>query len=548
MSPLSTAAPDRGESRGVAPAVTVGLLVGVTIVISMITLAGVFFISADTGETPPQAMVDVESHADGMLTITHESGDPLRTEDLSVVGPDTERDQFGDRTLTAGERIDVAIEESGTASVVWESGDTSTTLEEFQAPGMGNWTELRTKLENDEDITLQHDYTSNSPGYDQEALNGGSGTWTSVNYNGTLDGNGHEIREISIAQPGFTEVGFIDILKQGAEIKNLDVVDLTVTGEINVGFIAQNEGGTVSNVDVSDASISATHDNGYSIAGILVGDIEAGTIRDSSVEGTVDGDGANVGALAGENEGTITDSSAEGNVNGTGGVGGLVGSNHDDITDSSADVSVTGTDWDVGGLVGGHFGSNITHSYATGDVTGDSLKVGGLVGANLGNITESYATGDVEGGGFVGGLTGLTNMKWWKSPATITESYATGDVYGTGNAKERHQFVGGLSGFSRGQIETSYAVGNVAVNGAEYHVGGLLGGTNGNGNGNTADSYWDTKTTGQSVGIDAGPDTGTTGLTTAEMTGGDARSSMSGFDFSSVWDTTGEYPAVEALD
>jgi FlaG/FlaF family flagellin (archaellin) len=526
MSSLDAIPPERGDSRGVAPATTVALLVVITVVLSIVTITGVFVISDDVEESPPQTVVGVESHSDGMLRITHEGGDPLQTEDLSVVGPDTERDQFGDRTLTAGESIDVAIEESGTASVVWESGDTSTTLEEFQAPGMGNWTELRTKLEDDEDITLQHDYTLNSANYNKEV---GSG-WDPIEYSGVLDGNGHEIRDINITEPSDSEVGFIKRLE--GEIKNLDVTNFTVIGAKDVGFISDSPGGTVSNVNIEDATVNSTGVGNpkYSKGGILVGDND-GTIQDSSVSGTVEGENQSVGGLVGEHTGTIIDSSADGNVKGDNkSVGGLVGTSYGKIIDSSADVSVTGTDWDVGGLVGNSFG-NITESYATGDVTGGEYYTGGLVGSHYGNITESYATGDVDGEKRVGGLAGHNRISWYNNSVTITDSYATGDVIASGNR------VGGLVGLNKGKIETSFAVGEVT--GASY-VGGLVGDTRDRGVNNVTDSYWDTDTTGQS-NSDGG-----TNLTTADMTGSGALSNM--FGSNNVWGTTGDYPVLQALD
>lgn len=526
MSPPGTTAPEKKTGRAVAPAMTVGLLAVITVVFSIVIMTGVFFISDDINEPPPQTVVGVESHSDGMLTITHEGGDPLQTEDLSVVGPDTERDQFGDRTLTAGERIDVAIEESGTASVVWESGDTSTTLEEFQAPGMGNWTELRTKLKNDEDIILQHDYTLNSPGYDEvfESV----GHQVNGDYDGTLDGNGHEIRNIKIDAPSSTKTGFIGILQQNGVVKNLDVTNFTVTGARDVGFIGANWGGTVTSVSVEGATVNSTGFGGYSKAGILVGDND-GTIQDSSVSGTVEGENQSVGGLVGEHTGTIIDSSADGNVKGENkSVGGLVGKSYGKIIDSSAEASVTGTDWDVGGLVGNSFG-NITESYATGDVTGGEYYTGGLVGSHYGNITESYATGDVDGEKRVGGLAGHNRISWYKNPVTITDSYATGDV----SASRKR--VGGLVGLNKGQIETSFAVGEVT---GASHVGGLVGDTSGIGT--VTDSYWDTNTTGQSSSD------GGTGLTTADMTGSGALNNM--FGSNSVWGTTGDYPVLQALD
>ena len=53
------------------------------------------------------------------------------------------------------------------------------------------------------------------------------------------------------------------------------------------------------------------------------------------------------------------------------------------------------------------------------------------------------------------------------------------------------------------------------------------------------DSYWDTVTSGL-TNSDGG-----TGLTTDEMTGEDAETNMTGFDFTSMWMITDNYPILQ---
>ena len=129
------------------------------------------------------------------------------------------------------------------------------------------------------------------------------------------------------------------------------------------------------------------------------------------------------------------------------------------------------------------------------DVASDGDLVGGLVGENQDTVTESYATGSVEGDDDVGGLVG-------RNFDTVTDSYATGSVEGDGD-------VGGLVGDNRDTVR---------------------------------DSYWDTETSGQSTSD------GGTGLTTAEMQGGEAETNMDGFDFTDVWDTVLESDADASAD
>ena len=110
------------------------------------------------------------------------------------------------------------------------------------------------------------------------------------------------------------------------------------------------------------------------------------------------------GALANVSHGTIDNVSSSVNVIGsayggetTVGIGGLVGRSEGTITNSDVTGTVDG-DMFVGGLVGFSSGA-ISNSYTTGLVTGSSDYVGGLVGysSSYGDISNSYATGNVIG-------------------------------------------------------------------------------------------------------------------------------------------------------
>ena len=147
----------------------------------------------------------------------------------------------------------------------------------------------------------------------------------------------------------------------------------------------------------------------------------------------------------------------------------------------------------TGGLVGQTFGSLslIDSSHAAVTVVGGEY-VGGLLGyAARGMVSRSSASGNVSGSnddGYVGGLVGYND-------ATIQDSYATGAVTGVKD-------VGGLVGYNySGVITNAYATG--AVSGGT-NMGGLLG-QNG---GNVTNSFWDINTTGQTLAVGAGNDSG----------------------------------------
>ena len=191
-----------------------------------------------------------------------------------------------------------------------------------------------------------------------------------------------------------------------------------------------------------------------------------------------------------------------GSVRGRTHTGGLVGFNSGRITASYSEASVAQSisfGYESGGLVGSSDGV-ISHSYATGNVQGGSY-VGGLVGSNYGSVSASYATGNVvsqyRSGEGAGGLAG-------RNKGSVSASYATGDV-------ECRRSVGGLVGLNDGSIRASYATGGVS---GTTTRGSLIGKTSGT---VAVVSYWNTETSGASVGVGMGTTTNVVGKTTAEL-------------------------------
>ncbi|HLA28434.1 MAG TPA: YDG domain-containing protein [Syntrophales bacterium] len=187
-------------------------------------------------------------------------------------------------------------------------------------------------------------------------------------------------------------------------------------------------------------TITGLHiDSPNSYAGLF--GYNSGVVRNVGlVDVTITGQ-SNVGGLAGYNGATISNSYSTGTVTGNGNyVGGLVGYNYSDtISDATIDNSystgaVSGTE-DVGGLVGGNIaGINgngsavITNSYSTSTVTlNDGNNVGGLVGYNDGNINSSYSTfvGSLVGfDGSAGGIdifSRIVNSSQMKTPGTFND-------------------------------------------------------------------------------------------------------------------------------
>jgi hypothetical protein len=348
---------------------------------------------------------------------------------------------------------------------------------------------------------LMNDLNSSTPGYEEMAgptANGGKG-WQSIastnesspaSFVGTLDGRGHEIRDLFIDRPDENGVGLFGTVWLGGGITNLSVVNATVTGYMSVATLVAANFGTVANCHSA-----------------------------SSVNGTIV-----VGGLAGYNEGTVTNCHSGSSVNGTNSVGGLVGGNGGTVSDSSVTGSVSGSGYFVGGLVGYSEGT-VIDCYSASSVTGGGICVGSLVGQNYGTVGSSYCTGSVSGNRFVGGLVGYNAAGSGSGSmvySTVSNSYSTGTVTGD-------SYVGGLVAANEGTIGNSYSIGNVTgdqyASGLVgenygsvidcYSAGSVAGNSSGglvvDNHGTVGDSFWDTQTSGQSTSASG------TGKTTEEM-------------------------------
>jgi len=255
--------------------------------------------------------------------------------------------------------------------------------------------------------TLLNDLNSTTPGYTELAssmANGGKG-WRPIGYGywagtqvlgeifkGTFDGQGYGIRDLYINDPDGCQAGLFGFVGEGGIIKNLGVMNTTVTGCDGVGgLVGFNEDNVRCLIGV------------MWVAGGLVG-YNGGTVSNCYAMGNVTADGE-VGGLAGYNGGTVTNSYSSGNVTGHDYVGGLVGVNDGAVSDSYSTSSVTGATY-VGGLVGDNSGT-VSKCYSNGDVTGNS-SVGGLVGVNDvgGAVSNSFWDIQTSGQTYSAGGTG----------------------------------------------------------------------------------------------------------------------------------------------
>jgi len=194
-------------------------------------------------------------------------------------------------------------------------------------------------------------------------------------FRGTFDGDGYRISGLTVDRENDSGVGLFSSVSLTSSVENVHLEGVDVTGEGNVGGLA-----------------------GESL----------GEVTDVSVSGEVSGEGDAVGGVVGRNvDGTVVRGRSDADVGGEIHVGGLVGRNTGEVTESYATGGVNG-DTNVGGLVGYNL-IDIHNTYATGKVEG-RVTIGGLVGQNRGNgeVRGSYAAGMVDGAE-AGGLVGLND-------------------------------------------------------------------------------------------------------------------------------------------
>ena len=186
----------------------------------------------------------------------------------------------------------------------------------------------------------------------------------------------------------------------------------------------------------------------------------------------------------------------------------------------------------MGGLFDNLLGAEIKRLELTNveiqDTADTTMFAGALSGiANLATIQQVAVSGSVSAYMAAGGLVAGSNY------STISDCYSNVSmesvVHGPGG-------IAGVSG--DGTITRCFAVGPM------FHVddqsGGIVGGVSTFEGPFVTNSYFDMETTNSTLTID-----GSTGLTTAQMTGTAAKTNMVGLDFDNVWMTTDRYPVFK---
>ena len=297
-------------------------------------------------------------------------------------------------------------------------------------------------------------------GNDTDSINAGC---QGAAFNGTFEGNGWTISDLSIDRSAEDCVGLFGYIAANSEIRNLILHAEAVIGNNRVGALvgrgssativyssvvvgevsgtSDNVGGLMGNggsVRIYSSSVVASQVSGSSAVGGLMGN--GGSVRivsSSVVAGQVSGTGNSIGGLVGrDNNGQIYSSSVVINeVSGSNTVGGLVGWNEiTRIFSSSVVVGKVIGNTQVGGLVGLFIIGQLAYSYL---VSGSNTNM--LAGLSNGNWVASYW--DSETSGVTRGNTGAPKTtNELRSPTGYTDIYANWtkdtDIFGDGMINE----------------------------------------------------------------------------------------------------------------
>lgn len=210
-------------------------------------------------------------------------------------------------------------------------------------------------------------------------------------FTGKLFGNNYAISNLTISQPTTSYVGLFAAIA-AAQVRDLDIVNASVTGGYSTGILAGRSGNMI--IDSIRIISSDVSSGSGPVTGGLVGSIAASTVSNVLID----------------NDSTIT------GQNSTGGLAGYVMTS--DLSGIGVEGTVTGNG-NVGGILGFVTGNSLSDSYFDGTLTAEE-NIGGVIGyydlsaANEQvDVRRVYSAGSLTAGAFsstTGGIIGVINL------------------------------------------------------------------------------------------------------------------------------------------
>jgi hypothetical protein len=273
------------------------------------------------------------------------------------------------------------------------------------------------ELSNDIDL-LGENYDYNDFGFLPVGIGAGG-------FMGEFEGNGHSISNLYINLPRECNQGLFAKC-DGAEISNLNLYDVNITGKQNVGGLVGTCSGTIKNCNIT-GTITAPDGSLGGLAGNFSGDISYCTFT-----GTINAEGPAVGGLAGNlGYGSAFKCSTEVNI-----INGDIPSNDTILTNSG-----------TGGFAGVMMNCEIDSCYSDARIkSGMCYSVGGFTGKDAGEISNSSSKAYIyDGYSSVGGFSG-------NSGSNLDNCFTKAEIRNCGTR------CGGFAGFISGKPKRCYAV------------------------------------------------------------------------------------------
>lgn len=272
---------------------------------------------------------------------------------------------------------------------------------------------------NDIDLTQWIDENSPTKGWVPVGRNGCNGIF--------IDGDNHTISGLWISNNTTERYNGLFSSFSNGLIKNMNVEvasGKTSTTSILIGRMNQS--------DIINCSVKGNVQSSSYYSGLLVADVTYSNITNCSAVGDIDSSGTEVGGLVGNAEYTTFHSGRyEGSIN-----------------QSFSTMS------DCGGLVGSLSNSSLVLCNSACSIT----------------ATDCYTGSDITGVVDIGGLVGSAY-----SSSILNCKSQTDIIVNARDCEKEYCRVGGLVGFSRGSISSSFSEGNIISTNGNGYVGGLVG-------------------------------------------------------------------------
>lgn len=323
------------------------------------------------------------------------------------------------------------------------------------------------------------------------------------NFNAKFNGKTYTIIGLTSNGNGETYGGLFGYLGLTADIKNLKLINSSITNYSITGGISGYNGGAIKDCSVINSNIGGT----FKVGGIV--GLNNGYVKDCNVSGSniyivANNNNNGIGGITGWNSGIVFNATVSGQITLKGSynssssvlvnMGGISGYNNGSISFAEVlggnYIIEAGTKGNLGGIVGSNSGL-IFHTKFSGTLTAptnnENCYVGGIIGYYNGNIDLisvcKVANANITGY-YAGGIVGFSNSTQ-KFFLTYTK-YGIGQLVATyinnfsfcaveSSVNVLGVFTGGLAGqIASGVIQNSYTKANVSGVNSKSVVSGMV--------------------------------------------------------------------------